>query len=77
MEKMKAAGSFNRAAFPYMNILLFLPPLTSYRFGQSGNTGGQSFQLALDAHQQVCGYGYGKSNVAHCLQDSFQLNHPF
>jgi hypothetical protein len=40
---------------------LFLPPLTGYRFGQLGNTGGQSFQLALDAHQQVRGYGYGKA----------------
>jgi hypothetical protein len=34
---------------------LLLPPLTRHRFGQSGDAGGQSLQLALDTHQQVCG----------------------
>ncbi len=55
----------------------FLPPLARYRFGQPGNAGVQRIQLALDAHQQVRGYGYGKTNIAHRLQDRFQLYHPF
>jgi len=53
--------------------LLLLPPLTGYRFGQPGDAGGQRLQLTLDAHQQVRGHGHGKTYIAHCLQEIFQL----
>jgi len=56
-------------------IFLLLPPLTGYRFGQPGNAGGQDLQFALDAHQQVRGYGYGKPDIAHRLQDRIQWHH--
>jgi hypothetical protein len=52
----------------HANFFLLLQ-LTIYRFGQPGNTGGQGLQLALDAHQQIGGYDYGKAYITHRLQD--------
>jgi hypothetical protein len=65
----QAAGCEAQAAYLLLRLPFLLLPPTGYCFGQPGNTGSQGFQLALDAHQQIRSHGYGKSDIAHCLQD--------
>jgi hypothetical protein len=72
---MRETAGSNGPRRPLRNIFLFLLQLTRYRFGQLGDAGGQGFQLALDAHQQVGGDGDGKAHVADSLEDIFQCDH--